>query len=603
MMELCRELLLEWCQKMLYLQVTRPGLKGITGGILCPACARIHGRSLDAFYPFLWAADIQKDERFLEAAFLLYEWAEACVSMPDGSYRNDTNSQWKGITVFSVIQMAEALKYHGHILPEAWKQRILDRIEKAAEFLYSFEELNNNNVNYLIGNSLALHLSGIILQNKIYIEKAEELAGNALLHISGEGILFGEGSPAAGYSPKGCRPVDIGYNIEESLPALAQYAYEISRKNDGSLPVENMVSQVIDSLKVHQDFILEDGGIDNSFGTRNFKWTYWGSRTSDGCGLGYLLFADREPDFGRTAFRNLSLLKRCTHDGLLYGGLHNYELGEKPCVHHTFTHAKVLAGILDRGLEKYLCSQPRETPQEIRWRHYPDIELYRVEGPEYLADISLYDWEYGDLKHGHASGGTMTLLWQRQYGPVLCAGMNQYTMKEADNMQGPILPFHECISPRIEGEGRIKGYSSLYNFAGSLAVRSNRPLHIQVDGALADENHQSLSTQNGRYSIEYIFGKKEIRFQTALPEHAFVVFPVIADPDTWTYQNGENFIWEKNGVRIILTMETGKAAWPYGSKRIYHLVPGLGAVKTEIRGDAAKGGAACWRLSIERITK
>ena len=63
---------------------------------------------------------------------------------------------------------------------------------------------------------------------------------------------------------------------------------------------------------------LPDGAWDNSFGTRNYKWSYRGSRTSDGCAAGYGLADD--PVLQEAFRRNTQLLERCTQDGLLYGG-------------------------------------------------------------------------------------------------------------------------------------------------------------------------------------------------------------------------------------------------------------------------------------------
>jgi hypothetical protein len=31
-------------------------------------------------------------------------------------------------------------------------------------------------------------------------------------------------------------------------------------------------------MDTHLEFMLHDGAWDNSWGTRNFKWTYWGNR-------------------------------------------------------------------------------------------------------------------------------------------------------------------------------------------------------------------------------------------------------------------------------------------------------------------------------------
>ena len=82
--------------------------------------------------------------------------------------------------------------------------------------------------------------------------------------------------------------MDIGYNLEESLPSFLQYTVKTGNAS--------LKEQVIRVLKRHLLFMLDDGGMDNSFGTRNYKWTYWGSRTSDGCVLGCLLAASGEPE-------------------------------------------------------------------------------------------------------------------------------------------------------------------------------------------------------------------------------------------------------------------------------------------------------------------
>ena len=78
-----------------------------------------------------------------------------------------------------------------------------------------------------------------------------------------------------------------------------------------------------------------------------FKWTYWGSRTSDGMQPAFAMMADYNPALGTAAFKNLELLKQCTKDGLLFGGPHYVSHGIVASIHHTFAHAKPLATILD----------------------------------------------------------------------------------------------------------------------------------------------------------------------------------------------------------------------------------------------------------------
>ena len=96
------ELLKSWCDSMLEHQITEIKGDGIYGGIMCPSCSRIHGRSADAMYPFMYMAHRYKEQKYLDAAMRLFDWSEH-VSRPDGSFINDTSAIWKGITVFSTI--------------------------------------------------------------------------------------------------------------------------------------------------------------------------------------------------------------------------------------------------------------------------------------------------------------------------------------------------------------------------------------------------------------------------------------------------------------------------------------------------------------------
>ena len=256
-MNTCRTLLSQWCSTLLKLQVHNTENPFLDGGILCPACGRIHGRCFDAIYPFMYMADETGNMEYLEGAKSLFEWAEKTVSREDGSYVNDPGSQWTGTTVFSVIQLAEALEYHGHLLDEETRERWKARIAKAAAYLEHFEEFEVCNVNYRITNSLAMELSGKLLNEEHYRERGRQLKKMALDCLTEDGLLIGEGRPVDGFSPKGCRSVDIGYNMEESLPSLVQYAYEIDD--------EKLKETVKKALKYHLKFMLGDGAIDNSF--------------------------------------------------------------------------------------------------------------------------------------------------------------------------------------------------------------------------------------------------------------------------------------------------------------------------------------------------
>ena len=291
---LSEDLLADWCRGMLMHQVYAPSDPVRHGGLMSPAEQRILGRCADAVYPFLWYARRFQNERYIDAAVNVMNWALNNVALPDGSWKNGVNQKWQGISVFTAISVAQALRYHGQLLaPEveyAWRERLY----KTGQWLKATITPEYGNINYPISNALAMALLGDLLDEPDFNQHGRYLAHATLEWITPEdGLIFGEGRSKkvynGGRSPKGCYPIDLGYNVEESLPGLAQYAL-LSKD-----PV--VLDAVVRALKTHMQFLLPDGGWDNSWGTRNFKWTWWGSRTADGCQPAYALLADHDPGF------------------------------------------------------------------------------------------------------------------------------------------------------------------------------------------------------------------------------------------------------------------------------------------------------------------
>lgn len=127
-------LLAEWMDTFLNYQCSGLG-SSLDGGVLCPACARIHGRIGDAVLPLMYLADKTHDEKYLNGAKRLMAWMEN-VHCPDGAWMNDVNvSNWNGTTVFAAIALYEALHYHGHLLDDStynhWKAQLVE----AGEFI------------------------------------------------------------------------------------------------------------------------------------------------------------------------------------------------------------------------------------------------------------------------------------------------------------------------------------------------------------------------------------------------------------------------------------------------------------------------------------
>jgi hypothetical protein len=153
------------------------------------------------------------------------DWGERNVSRPDGSWVNDVFlNDWKGTTVFRAIALSEALLHHGDLLDAKTRRRLARPAGRAYAFLRGFITMETGNINYPVSAAYAFSLGAEVLERPDYEAHARELAHACLDYFTPNNLLFGEGHPQRARTPKGRPPVDLGYNVEESLPALAMYA-------------------------------------------------------------------------------------------------------------------------------------------------------------------------------------------------------------------------------------------------------------------------------------------------------------------------------------------------------------------------------------------
>jgi hypothetical protein len=570
------DLLKDWGEGLLRYRMGDKSLKGLYGGILCPACGVIHGRTGDALYPFLLLADRTKDPRYLEAAAGVYEWMEANVSCADGSWTNEINvSSWKGTTVFAATALAESLIHFRHLLDGTVKDRYTRRLRKAMDYIYDTFDIHTGNINYPIAGSYALTLTGRLLGEERYVRRGAALAEEALQSVTpNDRLIYGEGHPQVVVSPKGCWSVDLGYNVEESLPSLVMLA---KLRGDA-----RFTATVVELLRAHMEFMLPDGAWDNSWGTRNFKWTYWGSRTSDGCQPAYALMAEHDPAFYQVALRNVQLMRQCTQGQLLYGGPHVAGRGILPCVHLTFSHAKALAGLLlqTRVVEKegavekaspiekeravvkpppVVTGQAALLPREKAYgmKHFKDIRTWLVAVGDWRGTVTGNDMEYS-MKGGHATGGALSMLWHPRTGPIIAASMNKYQLVEAFNMQSDKDGTTMCLTPRWELRDGASLYMNINDLQAAIDHREESGEHVfTCVGDLVDEEQVK---KPGGCRVIYRFGRDAVTLQaTCTVRGARFILPVIAPA--------------VDKIRI----DADKPGMKIG-RRVFNFVPGMEAI-------------------------
>lgn len=426
----------------------------LNGGMFCDSCKTIHGRCIDAIYGLSIAYKVFHDERYLEGAKKLLRYSSNLICADGGIY-NDLQTTWRFTTVFFVIDLVETLLHAKDVLPASFVKELENHLKNHANWLYlNLDEHSKTNINYPINNALAMYLAGSYLHKENYLERGRSLADYAMKHVSVSYLLMGEGKPHDKVTKRGCNAIDIGYNMEESLPALVKYAYY--SKN------EAMLQKLLKVCQAHLDFILPDGAIDNSFGCRNYKWTYYGSRTCDGIIPMCLILGKYDDRFLEAAYRNLKILAKCSPKGMLEGGPDYFEHGEKACTHHTFEHMNAIAFAFSDFEEKDLFSKNEKIPSDSTYfKYYPEMDAYRFGEKKYLFDISCYDENIS--YSGHASGATITMLYSRKNGPVIMGSVGDYQLTELTNMQVPLdTEKHRPLLPRFEIVKDGKLYSSAY---------------------------------------------------------------------------------------------------------------------------------------------
>jgi len=536
-------LLKAWCDGLLAHQVKEGEDRG---GFLCPAVKQVPGRSADAVYPLLALYRMTGEEKYRQAAIEVFDWSERRISQPDGSWVNEVNVPWKGVTAFSLIALGEALRHDGAALPPAERERWKARLRKGADFLMEYMTFETGDLNYPLSSSASLALAAKVLGDDKYLPRARELAHFGLRHLTAHGLLWGEGErgPNA-ISPRGLRAIDVPYNVEETLPNLALYAHLTGDKE-----IEDFV---VAGFRAHLEFLLPDGAWDAGWSGRQYKWAWWGSRTCDGAAHGLQMLRGRDPRFAEAAARNLQLLRSCTRDGLLYGGPGLHARGLPASIQHTIFHAKSLAAALDAGTgESPSAALSRDTADGLR--EWPEAGIVQFARGGWRGSVTVND--------------------------VPQTSMNDYVRYEGLNMQTPATPADQyCLTPRLELRTDGKVFSNIYDGAATMESSDrDGQIEIKVKGTLRDKSGASPAAPVEFVCI-YRITKSSFTI-TARTEADGVVLEVpLVSPAAEAVRQLEGGSLEiVKPEAVVLVTATGANPTLENTTRVFNFVPGMEAL-------------------------
>lgn len=427
MKEKAYKIMKTWCDTLLSHQL-RSSSPYTDGGLVCPACHVLHGRVADLCFPLTLIWSKTGDERYLESADLLIKWSDFNLKTPDGIWYNDAGNRWVWTTTFSCIALGETFYHFSKILPEKYKRRwrsiylrMVDRLSDLDEF---HENIKDKNIakpitNYFSSMATSLCLAWVNTKKQKYYDKSKYWLNLLLERFDKDGLLFGEGH-LKDYG-NGNQPIDMGYNLEETIPLFLRYASLTGEK----------VEEATTALRAHLKFVLPDGAIDNSFGSRHNKWTYWGSRTSDGIIEG-LVYDMNNKTTVSVARKVLDLYEKCTHDGLL-GMPYAKEAGEPTCLHHSFPHAKALAVFICDAPDLPYLNERKATSNDTEVDIYSNGDLVRIAHGGFRATLSTLKSHY--IWGAENGGGSLNMLYADGYGPVCAATSAVYKPSEPLNQQ------------------------------------------------------------------------------------------------------------------------------------------------------------------------
>ncbi len=496
------------------------------GGLECPRHHYVHGRVGDAIFPVYYVYTMTKDSHYLTAARKLLAFIIR-HQQPDGSWYNEPfGTDWKGTTVFQTLSLVHAYDLLSQCGMKDDLPSIRELIRSSSEWIYNAFGLRNikSNVNYPITSALVLEYASRVLGIPHYSETARDLIETeGLGGLNGDGLLHGE---------KG--GIDIGYNMEMSLAALAEYAIITGR--------DDIRDEAVRAVRGHLRFLYPDGSMDNSFGTRSYKWTLFGSKTAHGSQMALAMLCDQDASFAEAALRNATYMdKHCTSkDGWIGYGPDYDTVFSECCIHTSINRADSYTVAIVYGKEPKQGAQPEEWQQWSGARYIPSVKVGQMYNGFLMGTISCSEVE--DVP----AGGTVSYLWSKQHGAIQVGCVTKYALIESFNMPThPDIPYKGPTTPRLEAVVSDVPYSSLYDPHARLFIPGHAEARSVASGTMRHRSHSIKGPNSGiQYEIEYELQSRSLcktyRFSLQHPcEELSIIEPVII-PATSTCKLEEN---------------------------------------------------------------
>lgn len=548
-----------------------------SGGILYDSWTNgFPSRGGEASFPMVYQGIINQDKELQETGLLLADWL-VDQQNEDGSW-DETPGNWKGTSVFQTMALA-ALTDIGHKkLSEQRSNNYRQSLTKSADFIIKNITFRRVVTNYMASGAAALALCNRVIPNSKWSRKATKLANLAAGRINREGLIEGEGQgkrilKKIYIKPKG---IEIAYGLEMSLASLSLFAQLTGDKNITAL--------VEKALNTHLHFIYPDGTLDNSIGSRGFKWCMYGSKTTHGSQMAWAFMAHKDAQYAAAQ----DLTTRCLgnyirlSDGLLGYGPEDTGTDKSISFYPTVTRACNLAFALA------YFPPPQETKttlpcQKAVWaKHFTTLNSSIVRHAPWMATISGYK-ETSTFNNNEKNlfqvpaGGSITYLFHDKLGPIQAATQLDYQPWETLHI--PPRPENaESFCPHIKAQTDKHLISTFW--CNDITIHHSQTRShsaITIDGSIKDI---------GKYSIIYTFNEhslvKSYRiFLNSTVKHIDIIEPVLLTYSRSIAQSGDSYTLNAQQGMLSIKAE-GDGYWLRG-KHLTCPLPSLAAHRLTFR--------------------
>lgn len=567
-----RETMLSLCDALLSTQVSNSNDANY-GALVCPSVNPenhpLHSRAAEAVYPFAVAWKVTGNPKYRDAAIKLGNWLvsiQETTGKKAGGWSeiwpDPQQKGWFGTTTDQLISLAGAYPILKPFLSPAEIEKWNSSMQKAAEFvMQNFPVKSNINYNPTAAATLVLAYQNLDKPQQSWLVKADSLMNiYTLPSIDWQNLLTGEGMG-----------VDEGYNMAQSIGYIALYA--ILTKD------QHIKQKAADLLKEHYLFVYPNGSVDNSWGTRSFKWNYEsGTKTAPGVYFSFALLADIDSRFNAAGLKCLEYLnKECIRNGFITYGPHakKHTSSSSPCNYSTFARAQSLALAVEYG------AKPTTTAKfpalENNWfKFFPDINVAVVRTEKIMATVSAYGEIRRYSRPSVCRGGSITNLWMEGFGKngyMETSSTSDYQRIEAQHMpiENDLLP----LTPRIEFSSDGSAFSNIWEDKGSMsAEKEGDQIKVSVSGKMKSIKGAPSEVSyklTHRFYANYL--TKEITV-SGESQSFRIVEPIVNDPGT--------IFSLKNDSTVIIKTGSSKNEWELrvtGSTVPFHISLGNQASK------------------------